>query len=204
MATTTLKKITPADIGAVAKSGDTMTGGLTAPSISVKANLPMYYLRDENNLDYAHMRGDNTDHHIIFRMTTPGGSPQLFEDYNLPNPTIQSGPAGYFILTTKSPVTVPQGGTGATTFEGARNNLGIYPFHFNVDIDSNGQGFINFSSVGLSSRPNVCFMEIVNVGSTIVRYNFDASTSQIVLEPVWLNGNAITNTTIAVQGIAFA
>lgn len=107
--------ITPANIGAVAKSGDTMTGPLTAQSISVKADSPMYYLRDENNLDYAHMRGDNTDHHIIFRMTTPGGNPQLFEDYSLPNPTIQSGPVGYDILTTKSPVGIPQGGTGATT-----------------------------------------------------------------------------------------
>ena len=113
-----------ANIGAVKKSGDTMTGPLTAQSISVKADLPMYYLRDENNLDYAHMRGDNTDHHIIFRMTTPGGNPQLFEDYSLPNPTIQSGPAGYDILTTKSAVGVPQGGTGATTPAQACANIG--------------------------------------------------------------------------------
>lgn len=47
-------------------------------------------------------------------------------------------------------------------------------------------------------------METINVGSTVVRYNFDASTSQIVLEPNWTNGIAITSTTIAIQGVAFA
>ena len=104
----------------------------------------------------------------------------------------------------RTPLGIPYGGMGATTPAGARNNLGIYPFHSNVGIDSNGQGFINFSSVGLSSRPNVCFMEIVNVANTTVRYNYGASTSQIVLEPFWINATPITSTIIEIQGVAFA
>lgn len=42
------------------------------------------------------------------------------ETYSLPAPT---GSSNYDILTSKNPVTIAQGGTGATTFEGAINNI---------------------------------------------------------------------------------
>ena len=49
-----------------------------------------------------------------------------YEDYYLPNCDIsRTNTASYNILTTKSAVTVPQGGTGATSASGARSNLGI-------------------------------------------------------------------------------
>ena len=70
------------------------------------------------------MRGDEAAHHIAFREITPGTN-VAYEDYFLPNPTIQNGAIGYSILTTKYAVTIPQGGTGATDAPGARANLGI-------------------------------------------------------------------------------
>ena len=129
-----------------------------------------------------------------------GGSPK----YKRQTGSTSDQTPWYDFLTSEKTVSVLQGGTGATTAAGARNNLDIYTFHGNVNINSNGQGFISFSDFGLSSRPNVCFMEVINVGNTIVRYNYLASTSQIVVEPSWVNMNPITSTTVEMQGIAFA
>ena len=51
-----------------------------------------------------------------------------YEDFKLPQTTADRAYSGYYdILTTKSAVTVAQGGTGATTAAGARENLGAYP-----------------------------------------------------------------------------
>ena len=49
-----------------------------------------------------------------------------YEDYKLPSATSsRTSNAEYLILTTKSTVTVAQGGTGSSTAAGARTNLGI-------------------------------------------------------------------------------
>ena len=49
-----------------------------------------------------------------------------FEDYSLPVTDIErTNSIGYSILTTKTPVTVAQGGTGASTAANARTNLGL-------------------------------------------------------------------------------
>lgn len=181
--------ITPANIGAVNKAGDTMTGVLSVPVLNSQCVelIPNAGVSHGGFVDF-HYNGSTADHTSRIIEVTQGvllvnGIP--FDDSNKFIPVLY-------------------GGTGATTPEQARNNLGIYPFHRNVNINSNGQGFISFSDIGLSSRPAVCFMEIINVGSTTIRYNYEASTSQIVLEPSWTNGGAIKSTTIAVQGVAFA
>lgn len=41
--------------------------------------------------------------------------------------------AAYTVLTTKSPVTIGQGGTGATTYKGARDALGLQYIYFTAN-----------------------------------------------------------------------
>jgi hypothetical protein len=212
--------LTPADIGAVAKTGDTMTGPLTMNSNLFGAlGSTGFRITDESGAlsylctaDDFYGSGGGWNHFIIcnhgngatyynYVLRLPfGGSPK----YKRQTGSTSDQTPWYDFLTSENTVTVLQGGTGATTPAGARNNLGIHTFHGNVEINSNGQGFISFSAFGLSSRPDVCFMEIVNVANTTVRYNYGASTSQIVLEPFWINATPITSTTIEIQGVAFA
>lgn len=114
-----------ANIGAVKKSGDTMTGPLTVPNMVVRSgSWQFYFMQDSNGAEVGHVRGDEAAHHIAFREITPGTN-LAYEDYYLPNPTNQNGGIGYSILTTKYAVNVTQGGTGATDAPGARANLGI-------------------------------------------------------------------------------
>ena len=117
-------------IGAVSKSGDTMTGSLYVPGISVKH--PDYQtldMLDANGAQVTSIRGETQSHGIVFREITPGVAADEqgitpYEDYYLPTPTNTQGPAGYYVLTSKTPVLVNQGGTGATDAASACNNLG--------------------------------------------------------------------------------
>ena len=111
-------EITPANIGAVAKSGDTMTGTLT-----IESSWPTIYLRSNSS---------GTSQYATTIQASPTGQLSLIEykngsrseTYSLPTPTNDAA-TQYYVLTTKSPVTIPEGGTGATTPAGARTNLGI-------------------------------------------------------------------------------
>lgn len=108
--------ITPADIGAVAKSGDTMTRPLT-----IKGSWPRYNLQPNNGSQTTvSFEASDTDGHGFFETHSLDGTKH--EWYNLPNSTTDGG--YYNILTDKFPVTVQQGGTGATTPDGACANIG--------------------------------------------------------------------------------
>ncbi len=102
--------------GNVAKSGDTMTGQLT-----IKGSWPGYKLQPNNGSQItASFTASDTDGHGYFETWSLDGTKHDW--YNLPNSTTNGG--NYHILTDKSPVTIPQGGTGATTPDGACANIG--------------------------------------------------------------------------------
>ena len=120
MATTTLKKIIPADIGAVAKAGDTMTGNL----IITGENYPSLVLKNNSNNDQVQVVGDLTQNRLEIVQKHKNDN---YTDYFF-FPDTSSSPASdnaYTMLTTKFPVLVTQGGTGATTPAQARKNLQI-------------------------------------------------------------------------------
>ena len=105
-----------ANIGAVKKSGDTMTGSL----IIQKTDGRLYFEDNEGNrVGYIAPASDGS-----MRVLEYNGSNDHYEVYNFPRPTATSG-TSYSVLTTKSVVTIPQGGTGATTAADARANLGL-------------------------------------------------------------------------------
>lgn len=107
--------VTPANIGAVAKTGDTMTGGLTI-SLGAGDGQERIIFSSPGVAGQAHLvvNTTGTQQRMTFRQFTPDGT--SYEEYALPNTAdYTGGPVLRNILTDKSPVTVPQGGTGATT-----------------------------------------------------------------------------------------
>lgn len=78
--------------------------------------------------------GDNTKQTVnrfFFRQYSPKstadtGNSGYYEDIRLPAPTVgRTSSKSYDILTSKTAVTVAQGGTGSTSASGARTNLGV-------------------------------------------------------------------------------
>ncbi|MGM9626948.1 MAG: hypothetical protein ACI3V4_02490 [Faecousia sp.] len=113
------------NLGAVNKAGDTMTGRLILPTLRMNpdSNFPTLEIYSGGSLiatlnwnkntrrtqivNYS----PNTDYREIF--ASPAADSDLAEDQY------------YELLTSKIPVTVAQGGTGASTAAGARENLGV-------------------------------------------------------------------------------
>lgn len=117
MATSTLKKTTPADIGAVAKTGDTITGPLKTNSdiILTSGNI---YGSDENDANHGIKLGHSNENHMQF--FEYGGVYTFYKSVNGVNTglfQIKDGASG-------APLRVDNGGTGATTPAGALANLG--------------------------------------------------------------------------------
>ena len=119
--------ITPANIGAVSKAGDTMTGELKVPSFSVmrsgtgEYNVLKIGLADKMTGFVQQDTANNT-----LRFIERGTDTTFAEQYNLPRPnTGLTKNETYDILTSKKPVSVAQGGTGAANKFDALVNLGL-------------------------------------------------------------------------------
>jgi len=112
--------ITPEKIGAVKTTGDTMTGALTLQNAGLR-------FRNESGslIGRITISADSKN----FRFLQNYAENEPYEYYALPPASQVSGDSNvlYSILTSKNPVTVAQGGTGATDAATARTNLGITP-----------------------------------------------------------------------------
>lgn len=124
--------ITPANIGALALSGGTLTGGLTTNNLHVKGLVYFYINSSSNNTSYLRFSRDDTTSNISARIgvsatgqfsisaypsdnTSQNDSAREF--YYLKTPeTNLTAQKNYLILTTRDLITVAQGGTGRSTF----------------------------------------------------------------------------------------
>lgn len=106
----------------VSKSGDTMTGSLTLSSGYVYS-VNGFRLNESDKLAIHY--GKHSSGRGAQIVEYKQGDTSKYEAYRLPAiATDISTAATYNILTTKSAVTVAQGGTGSTTASGALTNLG--------------------------------------------------------------------------------
>ena len=119
-----------ANLGAVNKAGDSMSGKLDVTGgVNVVGTSWNYYgfksSDDKTDSDRGSvMISNNNRIHINQRKT--GASYQ--ERYNMPELASElTADKWYEILTTKKAVSISQGGTGATTAAGALTNLGALP-----------------------------------------------------------------------------
>lgn len=115
-------------------SGGTLTGYITLqndasyPRLLFKSSS---YDGSQGEMFYR-ILSDEASSNFLFRQYCRSSEDysllSTYEDFKLPQTTADRAYSGYYdILTTKSAVTVSQGGTGATTAAGARTNLGAYP-----------------------------------------------------------------------------
>ena len=128
-----------ANLGAVAKSGDTMTGNL-----GIKAAWPsIQFFANGGTQETGTITSHRDNGRIYITEHSTDGTKE--EYYQLP---IADGTGTYNILTSKSAVSIPQGGTGATTLASAQANLGIPVVLFN---NSSGGTVVNvdFSKYGV-------------------------------------------------------
>lgn len=132
-----------ANLGAVNKAGDTMTGQLNLPRIRVAGinDYPTYEFKANSQTDIAAMmQTSSTNMWGVYEYPKEfdGQSTRYYEGYLLPEPsTGLTKNTNYKILTTKAPVSVAQGGTGATTAAQALTNLGAVPLAGGVTISGN-------------------------------------------------------------------
>lgn len=106
---------------ALAKAGDAMTGTLAVPQLQVKAeDFPQVQLCDTQGVALGSL-GASRQHGSVYLSNHRGDA---YESYLTP-PFTGAQTGSYYLLTTKSAVTVEQGGTGAADAAAARANLGI-------------------------------------------------------------------------------
>lgn len=143
--------------GNVNKSGDTMTGALTSTGLSIKSDgwaLLRFY-----NADGAETGGfySNQDaRQLSFFSKDKSG----YKDYfKLPYPSGLTADGYYDILTSKNPVTIAQGGTGATNAATARTNLGITPANIGAAPASHSHNHLSASSTGYSGAMKIAMVD---------------------------------------------
>lgn len=122
--------ITPVNIGALATSGGTMSGGLTTAQLDTTGDV--YFHPNNGTTTYLKFSRNNLTSNIMVRLAaTAGGqftireyptnntseNDSASELYYLPTPeTNLTSQKKYLILTTRSLITVAQGGTGRSAF----------------------------------------------------------------------------------------
>ena len=130
--------ITPANIGALATSGGTMSGGLTTAQLDTTGDV--YFHPNNGTTTYLRFSRNNLTSNIMVRLAaTAGGqftireyptnntseNDNVSELYYLPTPDTQlTSQKNYLILTTRSLITVGQGGTGISTTDAHKVFIG--------------------------------------------------------------------------------
>ena len=168
----------------VNKTGDSMSGNLTIQ------NSKMLYLESSTTAGlqqariYLRPKGESNSNNLSFWYSEyDNHGAQL---YQLPDYDETSSHANYYykILTSKTPVTIEQGGTGATTSTAARTNLGVVSNNGDTVIgDYSIKNLTADSTVKPSSNivSNIRFKDKNDVTTGILRSGVNSS-GRVVIE----------------------
>lgn len=166
----------------VSKAGDTMTGSLLIEAIPRYPSFSI--VKEGTNRALLSMMIDSNNDARWFRVRN--NTTTYTNDYYLPQkPTDDDDSYSYNILTTKDAVTVPQGGTGATTAAAARTNLEITPENIGAakidsvggnpnanDFTTSGLYYLGTTATNVPSGTNGFLIVIANNSGTNVKQIF--------------------------------
>jgi len=148
--------ITAENLNALPLTGGTLTGNLNIKRNATQASL-WFYNKDSETVagGISKTIDSNGDNRIVFSVRNEES--EANEVYYLPPSDIITTAKGYNILTTKNPVTIAQGGTGATTASQALQNLDAFgasssKVSTDADIFTYGASFLNADDV--ANLPN--------------------------------------------------
>lgn len=131
----------------VNKSGDTMTGNLTAPFFTIRrsnSDYPTLHFHSSSGT-LANSIQSSASNGKLYVVAYPSDASGYHEAYMFPTPsTGLTANKDYSVLTTKVAVAVNQGGTGATTAAAARTNLGLTSI---VKVSSWSGGVLKLTSI---------------------------------------------------------
>lgn len=173
------------------KGSYTMSGWLTASRIIVKSGdgYPAFAHQDANGNFITFIHTNESNHRMYFVQKATDTS--YVENYFLPAlSTGLTADATYNILTTKSPVTVAQGGTGATTFASGEALIGNGTGAFQT------RAILNNTAINALGWSNTVGTKLLTV-NTLAYWNgaYSGTSSNIsvvgtITKGVW-NGSAI-------------
>ena len=186
--------------GKVSKSGDTMSGGLTAPALTIsKSSYPMMYFSNESS-QLGLMMINHNSHNISFREMKSGTH---FDAFTLPTANLSQTTDDYYdILTSKSAVTVAQGGTGKTSYSDMMQSFGLCSSNANATsftfsgLDSISASRYKYGLVmgGDTTTAFVCLMFINTGNTTVAFYPLYQATSAPTLS------GSVSGTTLTITG----
>ena len=112
------------DLNLVKRTGDTMTGYLQLPRAQFQdGDYPrITFLDSSTSTVVGGIINHNAQRRILVRQVSSNGSEETFQ---FPSSSSATSSTYYDVLTTKSAVSVAQGGTGATSASDAAENLGV-------------------------------------------------------------------------------
>lgn len=172
--------------------GGTLSGSLSGTYFYASS---YYTSRDSNgwalsvenssNERYALINANSSNYRWQFRSYKTAGASSLYEMFRLPIPTITSGYAEYDILTTKTTISIPQGGTGATTAEAARTALGAAAASHNHSASNITSGTLPITRGGTNAAArNTAMDNLINLGTSPI----SSTTNDTVTNWVALRG----------------
>ncbi len=173
----------------VAKAGDTMTGNLRVPQVLTTAGFQV--LRADGSVKATMGSGDMER---VYLSNRKDGVSELFYTPAFTQDRTQTGQ--FYLLTTKSAVTVAQGGTGAATAAAARKNLGIgYTKILSTAVDTVGveqkltAGYGAYLFVGEPSSGSslvTMLLPMVLLTESAVRYQLADNVNYCAFD-IWLS-----------------
>lgn len=131
-------------LGALPLAGGTMTGALTTTALTISGSSPTITFNETDSKNSSHIVNGNRHY-----LRSIASDTTYYEQFRTPTPsTGLTGNKSYDFLTTKTPVTIAQGGTGETTASAALTALGAASATPSISSANNSFHYAHLAKIG--------------------------------------------------------
>ena len=177
----------------ILKTGGTMTGALTTPTLTVRSDMPKIVFDGTDAQKNYYIVNSNRHH---FR--SPATDTTYYEQFRTPEvSTGLTTSKTYDFLTTKAPVTIAQGGTGAADAATARTNLGAAASSHNHAASNITSGTLGVAHGGTGKATHTSNAVLTGNGTSAVN---NVATASGAFYATAANGAPVFGTLPIAQG----